>query len=187
MGVVQSRVPPIFGRPQVLVAHQRLCAANRSATLSRSFRRLSDQQQSPDEFEGGDEENTVATLYPFMPQGGDQVGLPSAGQAEDQNVLGPIDELALAQLGELTANAQGQPLLVEGLQGLAGREVRCFAQTQDAPFVGVVRTSPAPAAAAGTSPTTSPPVERWPGYNSRPGSPWASVEPCSRCGWSQAP
>jgi hypothetical protein len=69
-----------------------------------------------------------------MPQGGDQVGLPSAGQAEDQDVLGPIDELALAQLGELTANAQGQPLLVEGLQGLAGREVRCFGQTQDAPL-----------------------------------------------------
>ena len=59
------------------------------------------------------------------------MSLSSAGQAEDQNVLGPIDELTLAQAGELTPNAQRQPLLIEGFQGLASREVGGLGKTLD--------------------------------------------------------
>jgi hypothetical protein len=55
-----------------------------------------------------------------------KVRFPTARQTEDQQILGPVDELAGAQLGQQAAQAQGQVFLVEVGQGFSGRQVSGF-------------------------------------------------------------
>jgi len=43
------------------------------------------------------------------------VSFPSARQSKDEYILGPVDEITLAELGDLAADTQGQPLLIEDL------------------------------------------------------------------------
>ena len=47
------------------------------------------------------------------------MGFPSSEQAEDQDVLHAVEELAFADARDSTQDAQGQPLLIKDLRRLS--------------------------------------------------------------------
>ncbi len=68
---------------------------------------------------GGSEEDGLAGLHQAVAQGAQGVGLAGAGQPEGQHVDAALDEAALCQMIQLLAQSQGDPVVLEGLPGLA--------------------------------------------------------------------
>ena len=61
----------------------------------------------------------MAGFHQPVAQGAQGVGLTGAGQPEGQHVDAALDEAALGQLVQLLAQRQGDPVVLEGLPGLA--------------------------------------------------------------------
>lgn len=72
---------------------------------------------------GGVEEHRGAGVGGFNTEADGEVGLPDAGWAEQDHVLGLGDEGAGGEVGEDVAAQAGEVVEVEVLQGLHGREV----------------------------------------------------------------
>jgi hypothetical protein len=82
-------------------------------------------QKLVDQFEGRHEEDSeLMAADPLAAEGGGEVGLAAAGQAEAEQVVATAEEIGLEQGRDLAADLFRQPFLIECLEGLALGQVR---------------------------------------------------------------
>lgn len=77
------------------------------------------------------EENRVSAVNEGVPDGGSGVALADTGEPEHQDVGGSVEEVAAAELLHLLHERLGKALL-EGVEGLARRELRRLSKPLDA-------------------------------------------------------
>ena len=92
-----------------------------------------------DEAEGRDEEDRVSLLDEGVADGGADVGLAGAGEAEGEAVCSLIEEAAGGELLDLAHQRPGKAREVEGVEGLAGRQIGGAAESVDAALEAVIR------------------------------------------------
>ena len=81
----------------------------------------------------------MAGFHQAVAQGTQGAGLAGAGQPEGQHVDAALDEAAMGQMIQLLALRQGDPVVLEGLPGLARGEPGLPAQPGDAPVATILR------------------------------------------------
>ena len=87
---------------------------------------------------GRGEEDRASCLHQPVAHGAQCMSLAGAGQSEGQHVDASLHEAAAGQLAQLLPQAQGHPVVLEGLSGLADGQLGCGAQPADAALLAVL-------------------------------------------------